>query len=83
VEEESESYMPESTFVRGVSNELYMTWGVDTYACFPAPNTVTVFTFDLRVIRREEARAVRKAVTSSALRNPIGLPSFAMIVRAP
>lgn len=55
----------------------------DTYACFPAPNTVTVLIFDRRVIRSDEARAVRKAVSSSALINPIGFPSFSMIVSAP
>lgn len=53
------------------------------YACFPTPKTTIFLTFRRRVRRREEARAVRKAVNSSALRNPKGLPSEPMRVRAP
>jgi hypothetical protein len=82
MEKESEPYMPVSTPVSRASDEKRRL-DIATYACFPAPNTVTVFTFDLRVIRREEAKAVRNAVSSSALMKPIGLPSFSIIVRAP
>lgn len=52
-------------------------------ACLPAPNTARFLSRVLRDRRSEEARAVRNAVISSALRNPIGRPSFDMIVRAP
>lgn len=53
------------------------------YACFPAPKTVMFFKWVRRARSREDARAVRKAVTSSALRKPTGFPLLAMIVRAP
>lgn len=53
------------------------------YACFPVPNTVKVLTFVRLFMRREEASAVRNAVTSSALRKPNGLPEASIRVRAP
>ncbi len=52
-------------------------------ACLPVPNTVMVFIFVRRNMSREEARAVRKAVTSSAFKNPNGFPLEAIRVRAP
>lgn len=49
----------------------------------PAPKTV----MDLKLLRRqkrsEEQSAVRKAVTSSAFRKPVGVPLLDIIVRAP
>lgn len=49
----------------------------------PAPKTV----MDLKLFRRqkssEEQSPVRKAVTSSAFRKPVGVPLLDMIVRAP
>ena len=53
------------------------------YACFPAPKTVRVLRFDLRTRRREEAKAVRNAVISSASTKPIGRPVLVMMASVP
>ena len=53
------------------------------YACLPPPKTVTSWT-DWRFLRSMvEARAVRKAVTSSALIRPVVRPRLSRRVREP
>lgn len=49
----------------------------------PAPKTVMDLKLLRRQKRREEQSAVRKAVTSSAFRKPVGVPLLDIIVRAP
>ena len=53
------------------------------YACFPAPNTVMEWTLERLEKRSVDANAVRKAVSSSALINPRGVPVLSRIVREP
>lgn len=53
------------------------------YACLPAPKMRRDLKLWRRVKRREEERAVRKAVSSSALRNPVGAPVGDMMAITP
>ena len=53
------------------------------YACRPAPKTTRDLKLWRRVNRREEERAVRKAVSSSALRKPVGTPVGDMMAITP
>jgi hypothetical protein len=54
-----------------------------TYACFPDPNTAMARTLFLLTISNDEARAVLKAVSSSAFMNAYAFPSLSMRVREP
>jgi hypothetical protein len=53
------------------------------YACLPAPKTVRSCTLWRFLRSMVEARAVRKAVTSSALTRPVVLPRASMRVSEP
>lgn len=53
------------------------------YACFPAPKTVTSWTECRFLSSMVDARAVRKAVTSSALMRPVVLPRLSSSVKDP
>jgi len=52
-------------------------------ACFPAPKTAMEWTLERRLKMMVEARAVRKAVSSSAARKAYGLPLEVRRVREP
>lgn len=49
----------------------------------PAPNTATECTLERRLKIKEDARAVRKAVSSSAFIKPSGVPELSRRVREP
>lgn len=53
------------------------------YACFPVPNTTISLGLWRLTMRREDASAVRKAVSSSAFTKPVGRPSLSINVREP
>lgn len=52
-------------------------------ACLPDPKTARYFNRERRLKSNDDARAVRKAVSSSALIKPMGSPTLDIMVKDP
>lgn len=75
--------MPESGKIRFLLVKRGQRDLCGAYACFPVPKTTISLGLCRRTIRREDASAVLKAVSSSAFMKPVGRPSLSINVREP